>query len=110
MNRAAPRWVRVIATALAVGAMLVAASAPAAAEPLPLTSDDINFLSAVRGNFPGDDNQLLIAGKQACRQLYTGQPVQAVIDSTAGQYGVSPDQASRLVRAARNTMCTQAPG
>ena len=110
MKRAAPRCVRGIATALAAGAMLVAAYAPAAAGPLPLTSEDISYLNAVRGNFPGDDDQLLIAGTQACRLLYTGQPVQAVIDSTAGQYGVSPDQASRLVRAARNTMCTQAPG
>lgn len=108
MNRAARRTVRVVATALAAGAML--AAAPAAAGPLPLTSDDINYLNAVRGNFPGDDDQLLIAGKQACRQLYTGQPAQAVIDSTAVQYGASPDQASGLVRAARSTMCTQAPG
>jgi hypothetical protein len=104
------RSVRVIATALAAGAMMWAATAPAAAWPLPLTSDDTNYLNAVRGNFPGDDDQLLLAGKQACRLLYTGQPASAVIDSTAAQYGASPDQAAGVVNAARGTMCTQAPG
>jgi hypothetical protein len=90
--------------------MMWAAIAPAAAWPLPLTSDDTNYLNAVRGNFPGDDDQLLLAGKQACRLLYTGQPASAVIDSTAAQYGASPDQAAGVVNAARSTMCTQAPG
>lgn len=90
--------------------MLGAAVSPAAAWPLPLTSDDTNYLNAVRGNFPGDDDQLLLAGKQACRLLYTGQPTSAVINSTAAQYGASPDQAATVVNAARGTMCTEAPG
>ena len=59
---------------------------------------------------PGDDDQLLLAGKQACRLLYTGQPASAVIASTAAQYGAGPDQAATLVNAARGTYCTQAPG
>jgi hypothetical protein len=100
--------IRIIATALAAGTMLGAAAATASAWPLPMTSDDINYLNAVRGAFPGDDDQLLMAGKQACRLLYTGQPRQAVIDSTGGQYNASPDQAAALVSAARGTMCTQA--
>lgn len=104
------RTVRVIATALAAGAMLGAAVSPAAAWPLPLTSDDTNYLNAVRGNFPGNDDQLLLAGKQACRLLYTGQPASAVIATTAAQYGAGTDQAATLVNAARGTMCTQAPG
>lgn len=104
------RSVRVVAAALAVGTMLGAAAAPASAWPLPLSSDEVNYLNAVRGNFPGDDDQLLLAGKQACRLLYTGQGAQAAIDSTAGQYGASPGQAAALVSAARGTMCTQAPG
>ena len=104
------RSVRVIATALPVGAMMWAAAAPAAAWPLPLTSDETNYLNAVRGSFPGDDDQLLLAGKQACRLLYTGQPASAVIDSTAAQYGAGPDQAAGVVNVARSTMCTQAPG
>jgi hypothetical protein len=90
--------------------MLGAAASPAAAWPLPLTSEDTNYLNAVRGNFPGDDDQLLLAGKQACRLLYTGQPASAVIATTAAQYGAGPDQAATLVNAARGTYCTQAPG
>lgn len=104
------RCARMIATTLAAGAMLGAATAPASAWPIPLTSVEVNYLNGVRGNFPGDDDQLLLAGKQACRLLYTGQPRQAVVDSVAGQYGASPDQAAQLVNAARGTMCTQAPG
>jgi hypothetical protein len=71
---------------------------------------EVNYLNVVRGNFPGNDDQLLLAGKQACRLLYTGQSAPAVITATATQYGASPEQASGLVNAARGTMCTQAPG
>jgi Protein of unknown function (DUF732) len=63
-----------------------------------------------RGNFPGDDDQLLIVGRQMCRLLYTGQSASAVIATTADQYAASPDQAAALLRAARGTLCTQAPG
>jgi hypothetical protein len=101
---------RMVGAVLAAATMLGAAAAPASAWPLPLTAEDVNYLNAVRGNFPGDDDQLLLAGKQACRLLYTGQGTQAVIDATAGQYGASPGQAAALVSAARGTMCTQAPG
>ncbi|OBG38708.1 MULTISPECIES: DUF732 domain-containing protein [Mycolicibacter] len=97
-----------IATAIAAGAMLGAA--PAIAWPIPYTAEDIRYLDATRGNFPGDDDQLLLAGKQVCRQLYTGQSAGAVTDQVAAQYGASPEQAATVVRAARNTMCTQAPG
>jgi uncharacterized protein DUF732 len=51
-----------------------------------------------------------LAGKQACRLLYTGQSASAVIGTTAAQYGASADQAVGLVNAARSTMCTQALG
>ena len=102
--------IKALAAAMATGALLGVATVPAAAWPIPLSADEINFLNGVRGNFPGNDDQLLLAGKQACRMLYTGQPAQAVIDATAGQYGASPEQAASLVGAARGTMCTQAPG
>ena len=102
--------IKALAATIAAAALLGAATGPAAAWPIPLSSDEINFLNGVRGNFPGNDDQLLLAGKQACRLLYTGQPAQAVIDATAGQYGASPAQAETLVGAARGTMCTQAPG
>lgn len=104
------RGVRMIAATIAAAAMLGAAGAPASAWPIPLTSVEINYLNGVRGNFPGDDDQLLLAGKQACRQLYTGQPAPAVVDAIAAQYGAGHDQAANLVSSARNTMCTQAPG
>jgi hypothetical protein len=100
---------QVMATAAAAGALLGLAAAPAGAWPIPLTADQINFLNATRGNFPGNDDQLLLAGKQACRLLYTGQGPQAAVDSTAATYGASPAQAASLVGAARSTMCTQAP-
>jgi hypothetical protein len=57
--------VRVVAVAAA--ALLGAAGVPASAWPLPLTSDEVNYLNSVRGGFPGDDDQLLLAGKQMCR-------------------------------------------
>ena len=69
------RCVRVIAAAVAAGALLGTAAATASAWPLPLTSDDVNFLNQARGNFPGDDDTLLIVGNQMCRGLYTGQSV-----------------------------------
>lgn len=101
---------RMIAATLAAAAVATAVATPAAAWPIPLSADEVNFLNGVRGNFPGNDDQLLLAGKQACRLLYTGQPAQAVIDATAGQYGANPAQAAGLVNSARSTMCTQAPG
>jgi hypothetical protein len=45
-----------------------------------------------------------------CRLLYTGQSASAVIATTADQYAASPDQAAALLRAARGTLCTGAPG
>ncbi len=77
---------------------------------MPLTSDETSFLYASRGNFPGDDDQLLIVGWQMCGLLYTGQPASTVVDTMAGQYGASPDQAAVVPRSARGTLCTQAPG
>lgn len=100
---------QIVAAAAVTGGLLGLAAAPAGAWPIPLTADQINFLNATRGNFPGNDDQLLLAGNQACRMLYTGQGAQATIDSTAATYGASPQQAAGLVGAARNTMCTQAP-
>ena len=49
-----------------------------------------------------------MAGRGACRLLYTGSGTQGAIDGTASLYA-SPDQAA-VVRAARGNFCTQAPG
>ena len=68
------------------------------------------YLNSVRGSWPADDDTLLMAGRGACRLLYTGSGTQGAIDGTAAQYGASPDQAAVVVRAARGTYCTQAPG
>lgn len=102
--------VRIIVTALAVGSMLGAAAVPAAAWPIPLTAEDTGFLNATRGNFPGDDDQLLLVGRQMCRGLYAGQSSQAVLDETAATYGATADQAAIVLGAARSAYCTQAPG
>ncbi|GFG51886.1 hypothetical protein MAGR_33270 [Mycolicibacterium agri] len=51
-----------------------------------------------------------MAGRGACRLLYTGSGTQGAIDATAAQYGASPDQAAAVVNAARANFCTQAPG
>ena len=104
-------WTTGSMVTVAAAGVLLGATAPAAsAWPLPLSSDDQNFLSSARGTFPGDDDQLLIVGRQMCRMLYTGQPAQAVIDTTAAQYGATPGQAAGVLHAARGTSCTQAPG
>ena len=104
------RSMRFISAGLATGVLLVTTATPAEAWPIPLMSDQIRFLNAARGNFSGDDDQLLLVGEQMCHMLYSGQPSSAVIDATAGQYGASPDQTAVVLRAARRTMCTQAPG
>jgi hypothetical protein len=104
------RCAGLLAAALAASALLGTTVAPAAAWPIPLTAEDHSFLNATRGNFPGNDDQLLTAGRQACRLLYTGQSASAVVDSLAAQYAATPAQASTVVSAARGTYCTQAPG
>jgi hypothetical protein len=53
--------VRLIAAAVAAATALGATAAPAVAWPLPLTSDEVNFLNAARNGFPGDDDVLLTA-------------------------------------------------
>ena len=104
------RSVRLLAGAAAAGALLAATAAPASAWPIPLTWEDNNYLGAVRGAWPTDDDTLLMAGRGACHLLYTGSGTQGAIDGTAAQYGANPDQAAVVVRAARGTYCTQAPG
>ncbi len=104
------RSVRLIGAAVAAGALLGGTAATASAWPIQLTWEDDNYLGAVRGSWPADDDTLLMAGRGACRLLYTGSGTQGAIDGTAAQYGASPDQAAVVVRAARGTYCTQAPG
>lgn len=104
------RVVAPLAALAVLGAGLGATAPEAGAWPIPLTAQDTNYLKATRGVFPGDDDQLLTVGRQMCRDLYTGQPAQAVIDQTAAQYGATPEQTAVALRAARRAYCTQAPG
>jgi Protein of unknown function (DUF732) len=105
------RSVRMVGIAVAVGALLGAAAAPAAASPVQPTPEETNFLNVVRGNFPGDDAQLVQAGEQVCTMLaYSGQPASAVSGLIAARYGASPDQAANLVNAAHDLICPYLPG
>ncbi|PEG40432.1 hypothetical protein CQY20_07585 [Mycolicibacterium agri] len=58
-----------IGAALAAGALLGATAAPAAAWPIALTAEDHNYLNAVRGAFPRDDDTLLLAISSQKSQL-----------------------------------------
>jgi len=103
--------IRALAATLGAGVLLSTAIGTASAWPIPITGQQQNFINQARGaGFPGDDDQVLTAGLQACRLLYTGQGTQGAAASLAGQYGTSPDQAAALVGAAHGIMCTQAPG
>jgi hypothetical protein len=105
------RSVRVIGTALAVGALLGVAAAPAAASPTHPTPEEITFLNVVRGNFPGDDHQLVTVGEQVCTMLaYRMVPPSDLPGLIANQYGASPEQAAGLVRAAHDIICPYLPG
>ncbi|CQD05038.1 hypothetical protein BN970_00889 [Mycolicibacterium conceptionense] len=99
-----------VAALLVLGGALGVTAPESAAWPVPLTWEDNAYLKATRGVFPGDDDQLLLVGREMCRLLYSGTPAQAVIDQMAGQYGATPDQSAVALRAARRTYCTQAPG
>lgn len=94
--------IRVAIATVGAGAMLAVGAGTAAAWPIPITAEQQNFISQARG--------ALMAGQQACRALYINQGVQGAIDAIAGPNGATPDQAAGLVRAARATLCTQAPG
>jgi hypothetical protein len=104
------RSVRVIGTALAVGAWLGAAAAPAVASPTHPTPEEITFLNVVRGTFPGDDHQLVTVGEQVCMMLaYRMVPPADLPGHLANQYGASPEQAANLVNAAHGIICPYLP-
>lgn len=94
-----------------LSAAAVMSSATAGAWPIPLTGEEQRMIATARGaGFPGDDDTIMLAGRQACQFLYTGQSRQQVIDGMVGRYGATPQQANSLVNAAKGTICTQAPG
>ena len=101
--------VRLLCAGITAGALLSGTAATASAWPIQLTQQDYNFLNSVRPVFPRDDDTLLMAGRGACRVLYTGGGTQAAIDQVVGQFGATPDQAAVVVNAGRANYCTQAP-
>ncbi|GAS95694.1 MULTISPECIES: DUF732 domain-containing protein [Mycolicibacterium] len=103
--------VRATAAALAGAAALTVTAAPASAWPIPITGEQQNFINQARNaGFPGGDDNILMAGMQACRVLYMRQGHDAAVASVIAPYGASPQQAAALVGAARGILCTQAPG
>ena len=101
---------RLAASAAAATALMGASAGTACAWPIPLTGEDTRFLNMTRGTFPGDDDQLLMAGRQVCNMLYNGRGVNGATDQLVADYGTGPSEAGVMVRAARSTYCTQAPG
>jgi hypothetical protein len=103
--------VTTVIAGITIGAMLWAAAAPAAATPEHPTPEETNFVNVVRGNFPGDDAQLIMAGEQACTMLaYRMVPASDIPGLLAGRYGASPDQAASLVSSAHSIICPYLPG
>ncbi len=110
MKAAGVNVVPIAAAALGASALLTATAGTASAWPIPITGEQQNFINQARGaGFPGDDDQVVTAGLQACRLLYTGQGAAGVSAALSAQYGSSQGQAAGLVSAAHATMCTQAP-
>ena len=104
-------FIRAAAIAVGSGALLAGAVQPAGAWPIPITPEEQNYITRAHATgFPGDDDQMLMAGRQACQMLYSGQHAQDVANTLAGRYNADPGQAAALVRAARGILCTQAPG
>jgi hypothetical protein len=103
--------IRAVAATLRASALLATAAGTASAWPIPITPEQQRYINQARGaGFPGDDDAVLQAGMQARRALYTGQGVQGAIGTVAAQAGVNPDQAGVVVRLARGSLCTSAPG
>ena len=98
----------ILAAGVATGALLGGTAATASAWPIQLTAMDYKFLDTVRPVFPRDDDTLLMAGRGACRVLYTGGGTQAAIDTVVAQFGATPEQAAVVVSAGRGSYCTQA--
>jgi hypothetical protein len=81
------RNVRVVATAL-----------PRRFAAWPLPSDGINYLNAVRGNFPGDDDQLLLVSPSmlmSCVATAQGSSSHSSTSRLAVHAGLTPGARNR---------------
>lgn len=103
--------IRAVVIAMGSGALLAGAVAPAGAWPIPITAEEQNFINRAHATgFPGDDDQMLLVGRQACQMLMTGTNTQDAADGLAGRYGVDPAQARAVVGLAHSILCTSARG
>ncbi|WP_071289142.1 DUF732 domain-containing protein [Mycolicibacterium llatzerense] len=102
----------IFVVAAAAGTVLFGTTSPAArAWPIPITPEEQNYINRAHATgFPGDDDQMLMAGRQSCQLLYSGTRAAAAANEIAGRYNADPGQAAALVRVARGILCTQAPG
>ena len=102
---------RMVAVAVGAGVLLSAAAGTAGAWPIPITPEEQGVIN--RGHaagWPGDDDGVLMAARQACQALMTGQGTQGATDSLVGMYGADPGVARQLVNIAHGTLCTSARG
>lgn len=102
---------RLLTAAVGAGALLSAGAGTAAAWPIPVTPEEQRVID--RGHavgWPGDDDGVLMAARQACQALMTGQGTQGATDSLVGMYGADPGVARQLVNIAHGTLCTSARG
>lgn len=92
---------KILASAGVMVTVAIGTTGTASAWPTPITPDMQQFLNSARSaGAQGSDDALLTQGLLACRILYTRQGV------AAAEAASSPV----IVRAARGTLCTQAPG
>jgi hypothetical protein len=102
---------RLLAAAAGAGLRVGVGAGTAAAWPIPFTAEEQGVID--RGHaagFPGNDDQVLMAARQACQALMTGKGTQGATDLLAGMYHTDPGTARNLVGIAHGTLCTSARG
>lgn len=103
--------VRVLAAAVGAGVLLGVGAGTAAAWPIPKTPEEQGVVDrGHQAGFPGDDDQVLMAARQACQALMTGKGTAGATDMLAGMYHTDPATARNLVGIAHSTLCTSARG
>ncbi|MGB8407141.1 MAG: DUF732 domain-containing protein [Mycobacterium sp.] len=110
-GRGVGKVARMLTAAVGVGVLLSVGAGTAGAWPIPITPEEQGVIN--RGHaagWPGDDDAVLMAARQACQALMTGQGTQGATDALVGMYGADPGVARQLVNIAHGTLCTSARG
>lgn len=110
-NGGAGTVARLLTAAVGAGVLLSAGEGTAGAWPIPPTPEEQGVIN--RGHaagWPGDDDGVLMAARQACQALMTGQGTQGATDALVGMYGADPGVARQLVNIAHGTLCNSARG